>query len=110
MHTRRTCLFTALQLIAVSSAAITLHAGETSPDLHVPDGFVVERVDQANTRYPMFAAFDDRGRLFVAESSGLDLYAELVALTRKCQVRMLEDRDGDGKFEKSTIFADKLVF
>jgi putative membrane-bound dehydrogenase-like protein len=82
----------------------------TAPLLHVPDGFIIERADDARTRYPMFAAFDDRGRLFVAESSGLDLYAELVALTRKCQVRMLEDRDGDGRFEKSTVFADKLVF
>jgi putative membrane-bound dehydrogenase-like protein len=58
----------------------------------------------------MFAAFDDRGRLFVAESSGLDLYAELLALTRKCRVRMLEDRDGDGKFETANVFADKLVY
>ncbi|MEX2138931.1 MAG: PVC-type heme-binding CxxCH protein [Pirellulales bacterium] len=81
-----------------------------SPVLHVPDGFVIERVDEGNTRFPMFAAFDDRGRLFVAESSGLDLYAELTALTRKCRVRMLEDRDGDGKFETAKVFADKLVF
>jgi hypothetical protein len=58
----------------------------------------------------MFAAFDDRGRLFVAESSGLDLYAALAALTRKCQVRWLEDTDGDGRFDRSRVFADKLVF
>lgn len=58
----------------------------------------------------MFAAFDEKGRLFVAESSGLDLYAELLALTRKCQIRLLEDRNGDGKFERSQVFADKLVY
>ena len=58
----------------------------------------------------MFAAFDDRGRLFVAESSGLDLYAEITAGTRKCRVRVLEDRDGDGRFETSRVFADGLVF
>jgi putative heme-binding domain-containing protein len=61
-------------------------------------------------RFPMFAAFDDRGRLFVAESSGLDLYAEIAAGTRNCQVRLLEDRDGDGRFETSRVFADRLVF
>jgi putative membrane-bound dehydrogenase-like protein len=85
-------------------------AAEKAPRPDVPDGFVVERVDEGNTHFPMFAAFDDRGRLFVAESSGLDLYAELTALTRKCRVRMLEDRDGDGKYETAKVFADKLVF
>ncbi len=94
------------QRISVSAAA----AERNSPVLRVPGGMVVERVDEGNTHFPMFAAFDDRGRLFVAESSGLDLYAELTALTRKCRVRMLEDRDGDGDFETAKVFADKLVF
>lgn len=63
-----------------------------------------------DVRFPMFACFDERGRLFVAESSGLDLYAELQKLTRKCRIRALEDRDGDGRFESASIFADQLVF
>ena len=58
----------------------------------------------------MFATFDDQGRLFVAESSGLDLYAELTAGTRKCRVSLLEDRDGDGRFEVARVFAEGLVF
>lgn len=79
--------------------------------LKVPDGFKVQRAVETNRcDFPMFAAFDDRGRLFVAESSGLDLYAELSALTRKCRVRLLEDRDRDGKFEHAAVFADKLVY
>jgi putative membrane-bound dehydrogenase-like protein len=77
----------------------------------VPDGFVIEQVaGEKQVRFPMFAAFDDRGRLFVAESSGLDLYAEISAATRKCRIRLLEDKDGDGRFETSRVFADKLVF
>ena len=80
-------------------------------DTAVPDGFVIEQVaGEPDTVFPMFACFDDRGRLFVAESSGLDLYAEISAGTRKCRIRMLEDRDGDGRFETSSVFADKLVF
>ncbi len=58
----------------------------------------------------MFAALDDRGRLFVAESSGLDLYAELQKQTRKCRIRFLEDKDNDGIYETQTIFKDQLVF
>jgi putative heme-binding domain-containing protein len=81
------------------------------PRHRVPDGFVMEKVaGEPETVFPMFAGFDERGRLFVAESSGLDLYTEISAGTRKCRVRLLEDRDGDGRFESSRVFADKLVF
>src|SRR2546426_3852368 len=83
----------------------------TAAQHQVPDGFSIERVaGEPQVIFPMFAAFDEGGRLFVAESSGLDLYAELNAQTRKCRVKLLEDRDGDGRFETSTVFADKLVF
>jgi putative membrane-bound dehydrogenase-like protein len=83
--------------------------GATS--LHAPPGFIVEKAAaEPQVRFPMFAAFDDRGRLFVAESSGLDLYAELSTQTRTCRIRMLEDADGDGVFDHSTIFAEQLVF
>lgn len=61
-------------------------------------------------RYPMLAAFDDRGRLFVAESSGGGLYDELRDQTRRCEVRVLEDRTGDGVFDHMEVFADGLAF
>lgn len=76
-----------------------------------PPGFIIEQVAaEPATVFPMFGAFDDRGRLFVAESSGLDLYKEISALTRKCRIRLLEDPDEQGRFRKSTVWADKLVF
>jgi putative heme-binding domain-containing protein len=85
--------------------------GMRSSKHRVPDGFVIEQVaGEPDVVFPMFAAFDDRGRLFVAESSGLDLYAEISAGTRKCRIRLLEDRDGDGRFETARVFADRLVF
>src|SRR5262249_34869456 len=52
----------------------------------------------------------DQGRLYVAESSGGDLYAEISARTRRCRIRRLEDRDGDGVYETSIVFADRLNF
>src|SRR5262245_66251657 len=70
---------------------------ETLTNLHATPGFTVEKVaGPPETIFPMFATFDDRGRLFVAESSGLDLYAALTTLTRKWRVKMLVGRDGDG--------------
>lgn len=90
---------------------LLLFLAQGAAAFQVPEGFKIEpAVAPEHAQFPMFAAFDDKGRLFVAESSGLDLYAELVALTRKCQVRLLEDRNRDGKFERAQIFADKLVY
>jgi putative membrane-bound dehydrogenase-like protein len=77
----------------------------------VPPGFVITKVAaESQIKFPMFATFEDRGRLFVTESSGGDLYAEIRARTRRCQVRLLEDRDGDGRFEIARVFAERLNF
>lgn len=96
-------------LCAVASSVATLPGA--AAELKVPQGFTVQFAAGApEIRFPMFATLDERGRLFVAESSGLDLYKEISAGTRKCQVRLLEDRDGDGKYETAKVFADKLVF
>ncbi len=73
------------------------------------EGFTVEKVAGGEVAFPMFGALDDRGRLFVTESSGGDLYLELQKLVRKCRIRMLEDADGDGRYEKSSLFAEGLV-
>src|SRR5215212_294075 len=97
-------------VVAVLAAqSVTARADE--PVFRVPDGFVVEKVAGAPTiRFPMFAAFDERGRLFVAESSGGDLYDELQKQTRRCRVSVLSDVNGDGVFEKAQVFAENLVF
>jgi len=85
--------------------------GSHAATLQVPTNFVVQvAATEPNIQFPMFACLDDRGALLVAESSGLDLYKEISAGTRKCQVRKLEDRDGDGAYETANVFADKLVF
>ena len=84
-------------LVPLALPAVVLAADDLSAQLKTPAGFTVERVAGApQLRFPMFAAWDDRGRLYVAESSGQDLYAELVAQTRRCRVLRLEDQDGDG--------------
>src|SRR5437764_1718284 len=95
-------------IFLMSCAAVLICATDSASKgadgLSVPEGYVIEKVaSEPGIRFPMFATFDDKGRLFVTESSGLDLYAELVAHTRKCRVSILEDSDGDGKFEKSAV-------
>lgn len=76
-------------------------------DPTAPPGFALQKA--AGSTFPMFACFDDRGALYVTESSGGDLYEELKKQVRGCKVRRFEDKDGDGVFESSTVIADHLA-
>ncbi len=78
--------------------------------LHVPDGFTIERaVDPSLLSYPMFASFDGSGRLFVFESTGTNNMGTAEMLKNPTyHIRLLEDTDGDGIFDKSGIFADHI--
>src|SRR5882762_9033158 len=98
-----------LLAILCVSASLRLHSVFAAAP-KAPEGFSIQKVSPTETTFPMFATFDDRGRLFVTESSGLDLYAELQQQTRKCRIRLLEDKDNDGVYETQTIFKDELVF
>ena len=78
--------------------------------IHVPAGFRVEKVAGANLlSYPMMGTIDDRGRLFICESSGNTLTTDQMAAKPDYVIRMLEDTNGDGIYDRSTIFADKLT-
>ena len=87
------------------------NAGPTQLDgLKVPDGYSIERiVDPKLLSYPMFASFDGMGRLFVFESDGSTPSTEDMLKKPSYHVRLLEDTDEDGIFDKSTIFADSLT-
>jgi putative membrane-bound dehydrogenase-like protein len=86
---------------------------DSSPvSIEVPDGFVVEVAAGPDlVDYPMFAMADETGRLFVFESTG-NVYEETEDAINNPQFRinLLEDLNGDGKYDKSTIFADKVGF
>lgn len=86
-------------------------ARAAEPAFEVPPGFVVERVAGSPlVRYPLFAALDDRGRLFVAEGTGTNLPGERLREQKLGRILLLEDTNGDGTFDKSRVFADQLVF
>ena len=56
---------------------------------------------------PIHMNFDERGRLWVASS---EVYPQIKpGQTATDKIIILEDTDGDGKAEKSTIFADGLL-
>lgn len=102
---------TALLLISHTPTPGEPAPPKKEPVFQVPPGFTVERVaGPPLVRYPLFAAFDDHGRLYVAEGTGTNLPGEELAKRKLGRILRLEDTDGDGTFDTSTVFADGLVF
>ncbi len=79
--------------------------------IQVPEGFAVELAAGPDlVSYPMMAAFDERGRLFVSESTGANtMTTEEMLENPTYRIRMLEDTNHDGIFDKSNVFADKIT-
>jgi putative heme-binding domain-containing protein len=105
--------FVALGMAFTSLTSDAVEAGgkAADPRLEIPKGFLVEKVaGPPLVRYPLFAAFDDQGRLYVAEGTGTNLPGEQLAQKKLGRILLLEDNDGDGKFDTSKVFADQLVF
>src|SRR5216684_8063397 len=77
----------------------------------LPDGFEVELVaGPPLVERPIVADFDEQGRLYVADSSGSNDKLEKQLQDKPHRIVRLEDADGDGRFDKSTVFADKMMF
>jgi putative heme-binding domain-containing protein len=109
-HPRRD-LSCGTSLLLLLAHAIALHAAPKPPEFLVPPGFIVEKVaGPPLVRYPLFAALDNSGRLYVAEGTGTNLAGEELAKKKLGRIVVLEDTDGDGKFDTSKVFADGLVF
>ena len=99
-----------LRSLRLVPAAASEEGKFTMPPLTVPEGFVIEPVAiPPLVSHPMMACLDDRGRLFIAESSGTNAKAPELLETRPHKILLLEDDDGDGVYDRSTVFADNLV-
>jgi putative membrane-bound dehydrogenase-like protein len=59
---------------------------------------------------PIVADFDEQGRLYVADSSGSNEKVVVQVIKKPHRILRLEDTDGDGRFDKRTVFADKMMF
>jgi putative membrane-bound dehydrogenase-like protein len=76
----------------------------------VPDGFVVERIAAPPlVDRPVTVAFDEEGRLYVAESSGSNAKLVEQQADPRHRILRLEDTDGDGVYDRRTVFADGLM-
>lgn len=74
--------------------------------MSVPDGFHVELVAaEPDIMNPVAMAFDERGRIWVTESFE---YPRHEPGPGRDRIKILEDQDGDGRFETVKIFAEGL--
>jgi putative membrane-bound dehydrogenase-like protein len=75
--------------------------------LRVADGFEIELVAaEPDILDPVALAFDPDGRLFVVDMRDYPSGPP----GPPGRVQLLQDTDGDGRFERSTVFADGLSF
>jgi putative membrane-bound dehydrogenase-like protein len=114
-----------LFLVIVFGFALSIRAAEptvTSNDLprfpavepkdalktfQIKKGFHLEiAACEPNIASPVALSFDENGRFFVVEM--IDYSERREETPHLGRIRMLEDADGDGVYEKSTVFADNL--
>lgn len=82
-------------------------AEQTVAQMYVPDGFRVELVvAEPDLHQPIAFAWDERGRIWAAEAYSYPM--KRPAGQGLDQVVIFEDREGDGKFETRTVFAEGL--
>ena len=88
-----------------------LSPAEQLKKFQLPPGYKLELVlSEPDIKEPVVAVFDGNGRMFVAE---MRTYMQDIngtgEITNKSRVSLHWSSKGDGKFDKHTVFADKLV-
>lgn len=74
-------------------------------DFQIAKGFTIERIAaEPLIRDPVDMEIDEFGRLYVVEMPGYPL-----DVSGTGTIKLLTDTDGDGEFDKATVFAENLV-
>lgn len=83
-----------------------LAPSEALKAMSAPPGFRVELVAaEPMIVNPLAMTFDEKGRVWICESVD---YPDLNPPVPRDRIKVLEDTDGDGSLDRSTIFADGL--
>lgn len=89
-------------------------AGEIPLNGHVftlPDGFEIQlAAGPPLVNRPISVDFDEQGRLYVSDSSGSNDPVQKQLEERPHRIVRMEDTNGDGIFDVSTVFADRMMF
>lgn len=94
---------------AMSKMQVPLAPEKSMPHISIPKNFRLElfAAEPDLQGKPIAMAWDERGRLYVAET--YDYPNELQPKGKgRDRIKLCEDTDGDGKADKFVVFADKL--
>ena len=106
---RGTVAISLLLLTQVVSPAAAFKMGAQT--ITVPDGFEIELVAGPGlVDRPIEADFDEEGFLYVTDSSGSNDKPDKQLQEKPHRIVRLADIDGDGRYDKSVVFADKMMF
>jgi len=86
-----------------------LEPSDALKSFDIQQGFRIELVAcEPMIRSPVAIDFDEEGRLYVVEYPEYNQQANPDFKGHGC-IKLLEDTDGDGKFDRATVFADNLI-
>jgi putative membrane-bound dehydrogenase-like protein len=126
MNTRMTWSWLSAILACTLVVLLTIHAADPKPG-EAPKGPLSPREEQATFRLPkgfeidlvaaepdvidpVAMAFDEEGRIFVAEMRGYPNRGVATGHITSGRIKVLEDQDGDGIYETSRVYAEGLRF
>ena len=109
MKTNRMIL--AVAALGLASSAPAAEVKVDGKTFTLADGFTLERVaGPPLVDRPIVADFDEKGRLYVADSSGSNEPPKIQLEKKPHRIVRLEDVDGDGVYDRRTVFADRMMF
>jgi putative membrane-bound dehydrogenase-like protein len=98
-------------LVSLASTARAAQFKLLDHTFTLPDGFEIEIAAGTDlVPRPVSGSFDELGRLYVTDSSGSNAKPADQLANPDHRILRLEDSDGDGKFDKSVVFAEKMMF
>ena len=104
-------LFSFIVCSILTATALSAEVKLNGQQFTLPDGFQIEDIaGQELVERPVSADFDERGRLYVTDSSGSNEHVDIQREKRPHRIMRLVDQDGDGRFDVSTVYADQLMF
>lgn len=103
--------FDSPRTVSQTPNTVPLSPQESMKTFRLPKGYKLELVaSEPMISEPVALAWDGNGRLYVAQ---METYMQTVLADGQEQphsrIMRLEDIDGDGKMDKSTVFLDKLL-
>ena len=91
--------------------APTLSDGFTPAPIQIPEGYTVElAAGPPLVSHPTMGCFDDAGNLYVCNNAGVNMSNQELEQHLPNAIHRLVDQDRDGRFDSSTVFADKMTF